>query len=254
MVSNVNYGSSRGGSSAVSSGSPSGDGARRSTNLGSAERWISLGAGAFLSVIAARRRGISGFLLGSLASGLLYRGATAHCPLYSALGVDRSAGGSSNADSNRYVDHGVHVKHSIVINRPADVLYSYWRNLENLPSIMTQLKSVRDIGGNHSHWVVEAPSILGGSVEWDARIIRDEPNRKIAWESLPGADVSNAGSVSFEPTPDHGSTEVRVVLEYIPPAGGVGQWLAERFGVDPEQQIVRDLQNFKRLMEESGTS
>src|SRR5207249_522508 len=128
-------------------------------------------------------------------------------------------------------------------------LYEYWRKLENLPSIMSHLKEVRAIDEKRSHWIAKAPSLAGGSVEWDAEIINDEPNALIAWRSLPGADVDNAGSVRFVPAPGDRGTEVKVVIDYIPPAGKVGSWVAKLFGEEPQQQIMEDLRKFKRVME-----
>lgn len=42
---------------------------------------------------------------------------------------------------------------------------------------------------------------------------------------------------------------VRVELNYNPPAGQVGRWVAKLFGEEPEQQIHDDLRNFKRMIE-----
>jgi uncharacterized membrane protein len=103
-----------------------------------------------------------------------------------------------------------------------------------------------------SHWVAKAPAIAGGKVEWDAEIINDEPNALIAWRSLENADVDNAGSVRFVPAAGAGGTdgtEVKVVIDYIPPAGRVGKWVAKLFGEAPDQQIEDDLRNFKQTME-----
>jgi uncharacterized membrane protein len=50
------------------------------------------------------------------------------------------------------------------------------------------------------------------------------------------------------PIGDRG-TEVRVVLEYIPPAGQIGFVVAKLFGEEPQQQVSEDLYRFKQLME-----
>ena len=73
----------------------------------------------------------------------------------------------------------------------------------------------------------------------------------IAWRSLAGADVDNAGSVRFMPAPGGRGTEVRVSLKYDPPAGLVGATVAKLFGENPEQQIEADLRRFKQVMEAS---
>jgi uncharacterized membrane protein len=60
--------------------------------------------------------------------------------------------------------------------------------------------------------------------------------------------VANAGSVRFLHFAEH-LTEVRVSLEYAPPGGRLGAFIASIFGENPEQQITEDLSRFKHLME-----
>ena len=112
---------------------------------------------------------------------------------------------------------------------------------------MNHLQSVRCEADGKSHWVAKGPA--GYSVEWDARIINEEPDRLIAWKSVEGADVDNAGSVHFTPAPIGSGTEVRVILQYDPPGGMVGAVLATLFGEDPGRQIEEDLRRFKQVME-----
>jgi uncharacterized membrane protein len=71
----------------------------------------------------------------------------------------------------------------------------------------------------------------------------------IAWRSLDNADVDNAGSVRFVDAPAGRGTEVRVVLDYIPPAGKVGSLIAKLFLEEPNIQVREDLRAFKQLME-----
>ena len=79
------------------------------------------------------------------------------------------------------------------------------------------------------------------------------PNRLIAWQSQPGADVASAGTVRFEPAAAGRGTEVRVNLDYNPPAGVVGATIAKLFGEEPQIQIAEDLRRFKNLMETGET-
>ena len=112
---------------------------------------------------------------------------------------------------------------------------------------MRHVKSVQVLDEIRSHWTAIGPA--GMSVEWDAQIINDEPNRLIAWRSLGAAQVDNAGSVRFIRQFGDRGTEVKVVLDYIPPAGRVGSWIASMFGQEPKQQLAEDLWRFKCLME-----
>jgi uncharacterized membrane protein len=210
-------------------------------NVGPGERKLCTAAGAALALLGLSRHNLPGLVIAGLGGGLLYRGLTGHCAIYEKLGLSSA----QPAEPSEYFERGIHIRASEVIQQPADELYQFWRNFENLPRIMSNLESVRVIDDRRSHWVARAPGIAGGKVEWDAEIINDEPFALIAWRSLGEADVDNAGSVRFIPVGE-GATRVNVVIDYIPPAGRVGDWVAKLFGSDPQAQICEDLRSFKQ--------
>lgn len=142
--------------------------------------------------------------------------------------------------------NGIRIEKSVIVNRDRADLYHFWRNFRNLPQIMDHLQEVRVLSPERSHWVAKAP--VGTKVEWDAEVTHDLENELIAWRSLEGATVANAGSVRFLHFADH-VTEVRVSLEYAPPGGRLGAFIATLFGENPEQQIAEDLVRFKHMME-----
>lgn len=141
----------------------------------------------------------------------------------------------------------MHVAKAITIRTAPDQLYSFWRNFENLPRFMFHLEAVRVINDRRSHWVAKAPA--GSSVEWDAEIVEDRPNERIAWRSLPDADVKNSGSVEFRPAPGSRGTEVHVEVHYDPPAGKLGAMVAKLMGEEPARQIGDDLRRLKQVIE-----
>ena len=142
---------------------------------------------------------------------------------------------------------GVNVKKAITILGSPEQLYGFWRDFENLPRIMSHVQAIHVQDGGRSHWKVNAPG--GGSVEWDAEIVEDQPNRLIAWRSLAGADIPNAGWVRFTPARDPQETVVFVELQYDPPLGKVGSTLAKFLGEEPEKQVYDSLRAFKQVME-----
>ncbi|MGH9766451.1 MAG: SRPBCC family protein [Blastocatellia bacterium] len=142
--------------------------------------------------------------------------------------------------------NGIRVEKSVIVSRDRSDLYHFWRNFRNLPQIMNHLEEVRELSQTRSHWVAKAP--VGTKVEWDAEVTHDQENELIAWRSLEGATVANAGSVRFLHFAEH-ETEVRVSLEYNPPGGRLGAFIASIFGENPEQQITEDLARFKQMME-----
>jgi uncharacterized membrane protein len=139
------------------------------------------------------------------------------------------------------------VRESVRVDRPVATVYGFWRRLENLPRFMTHLDAVTDLGGGRSHWLAAGPA--GLAVEWHAEIINDVENEVIGWRSLPESDVVTAGSVHFKPMQGGRSTQVTVHLQYAPPAGKVGAFVASLFGREPSQTIGADLRQFKKLLE-----
>jgi uncharacterized membrane protein len=136
---------------------------------------------------------------------------------------------------------------TVTVNRPADEVYRFWRDLENLPRFMYHLESVRADGDGRSHWTVRAPG--GRRVEWDAEIVDDNLSELISWRSVKGARVPNAGRVRFARAAGGRGTEVRVDLVYAPPAGALGRAVAKLFGEEPGQQVRDDLRRFKQVIE-----
>ena len=224
----------------------------RAVNVGKIERRACAIAGAVLAVFGLRNRSVGGWMLTGLGAGLIYRGATGHCPMYSALDIDtsdaqRRTHEGEPARPEEFFERGIHVEEALTVNKPPEELYAFWRNFTNLPQIMSNVKSVTFIDGTRSHWIVKGP--LGHEVEWDAEIINDEPNKTIAWRTLGGACIDHAGSVRFVPLPGDRGTEVKVVIDYLAPMGKVGATLAKLFGKDPESEIRDDMRRFKQVME-----
>lgn len=217
-------------------------------NVGRQERNWSILGGVALVAASLAGRGIARWL-GTLAGGaLVYRGVTGHCPAYEAMGVNTN----ESAERGGVPDQAGHkTVRSIVIQKPREELYAHWRKLENLAGLMSHVKSVRPIDDRRSHWVVTGPA--GSSLEWDAEIINERENELIAWQSLPGAVVPNAGSVWFEEAPG-GGTRLKVAMEVAAPAGELGMVVAGLFGESPEQQLADDLQRFKEEMEARTSS
>jgi uncharacterized membrane protein len=169
---------------------------------------------------------------------LLARGLSGYSLIYRLLHLYRAQG---------YLQGGLRIEQDITIQQPVEDVFAFWMALENLPRFMGHLEmvSVRDDGT--SHWVAKAP--LGTRVEWDAHITDLVPGEFIAWRSLPGSQINNAGEVRFRPAPDERGTNVHVLLEYQVPGGPIGSALARLLGEEPELQVREDLGRLKALLE-----
>lgn len=211
-------------------------------NVGQVDRWITgIAGGALVATGVWRRTPLT--LLGAVTGVLLLRRAsTRYCFVYDLLGID-----TSRPSANLPVTRGITVEESVVVNVPRQKVYCCWRELGNLPRFMSHLESVTTGKPGRSTWVAKAP--LGTRVEWSAEVINDRQDELIAWRSLPGSTVTNHGLVRFSDGPGGLGTEVKVLLEYNPPAGAVGATFARLFGENPSRQVANDLQRFKQLLE-----
>lgn len=207
------------------------------------ENQAALGVGAMLLFLGARKGRLAGLGLIAAAAPFFYRAATGRWPQM--LTADWA---SDDPKVALAADRGIHVRESVRLELPIADVYRYWRRLDNLPRFMQHLDAVTEQDGtNRSHWVATGPA--GLRVEWDAEIINEVENDTLAWRSLPDSDVVTAGSVTFRPARAGRSTEVAVHLQYTPPAGRAGAFIASLFGRAPEQTIREDLRRLKQLLE-----
>lgn len=138
------------------------------------------------------------------------------------------------------------VARAVTINRPAEEVYAHFRDFANLPTFMENIVRIDVLDDTRSRWVVKAPA--GGTVEWNARLTEDQPNRLLAWTSEEGADVPNSGRVEFKEAGARG-TVVTATIDYSPPGGVVGKIIAKMFQREPAIQARRDLRRLKQLLE-----
>ncbi len=165
---------------------------------------------------------------------------------------DGPASGPRNSGAAVPYGKGTRIEKVFTIDRPAADLYREWRDFEKLPGIMSHLRRVEVVDERRSHWHAHGPAKTSAS--WDAEIIADEPERRIAWRSV-GGSVPNAGSVTFAPAPGERGTELRVEMEWLPPGGALGTSFAHLFaGGDPGLIVEGDLRRFKSKMEAGGVA
>jgi uncharacterized membrane protein len=199
-------------------------------NWSPAARLLTGGAGAALMLAATRARGGLCALLGASGGALLARAAT-NRDLASLLG---------------FGERGITVQKTIHVAAPIERVFEFWTDYQNFPRFMHNVRDVRRIADNRSHWVVAGPA--GVPVQWTAEVTRVVPGELIEWRSIRGSDVRHHGAVSFAGNGDNG-TRVSVQLSYIPPAGAFGHAVAALFGADPKSEMDADLLRMKSMIE-----
>jgi ribosome-associated toxin RatA of RatAB toxin-antitoxin module len=135
------------------------------------------------------------------------------------------------------------IEKTIVVNVPVSTAYNQWTQFEEFPRFMGGVERVTQLTKDRLEWVAE---IDGVRRQWTARILIQEPDRKVAWAAIEGA--TNAGAVTFEDAgTDH--TRVNLVLEYQPTG------LLEHIGDllhRIEKEAESDLASFKEFIESRG--
>ena len=144
---------------------------------------------------------------------------------------------------------GLEIEDQITIRRPVEQVYSFLRDLENLPRVMRHLESVTSLGDGRHHWVATTSGRRPITLEWDTAILNERPNELITWRSFSGSDVDNAGNVRFHELPSGQGTEVQVSLHYLPVGGMMGMAWGRLFGAALKQEVHEDLQRFKLALE-----
>src|SRR3954452_22122052 len=135
------------------------------------------------------------------------------------------------------------VNESIQVDVPVRVAYDQWTQFEEFPRFMGGVSQVTQLSDTLLHWVAE---IAGVRREWDAAIIQQVPDERIAWAATEGA--TNAGAVSFVPVGAEATT-VTLELEYEPE--GVVEKAGDALNL-VQRQVTGDLERFKGYVESRG--
>lgn len=142
----------------------------------------------------------------------------------------------------------LNIRVSMVINRPRHDVYDAWRNLSNLPIFMEHLVQVNEEDELVSDWEMRIPGGLG-TLRWKAEIIKERDGEMIAWKSVEGSELNNAGKVGFRDALGGEGTMVDVVLTYHAPMGRPGEAIAKLFNPMVRKMITQDIKNFKNFVE-----
>jgi ribosome-associated toxin RatA of RatAB toxin-antitoxin module len=135
------------------------------------------------------------------------------------------------------------VSKSVIVNVPVSRAYNQWTQFEDFPQFMGGVKSVTQLSDDRLEWVAQ---IAGVKRQWEAKILEQIPDQKVAWAATSGA--TNAGAVSFE---DLGGDQCRVTLnlEYEPE--GLVEKAGDALNI-VERQAQSDLDKFKSFIESEG--
>lgn len=137
---------------------------------------------------------------------------------------------------------------SVLVNRPREEVYAFYRDLSNQPKFMANVREVRG-DSERSTWVMSG--LAGGDIEVEVEGVEDRPNERLAWRSVEGAPIDMHGHAEFRDAPAGRGTYVVLEMEYRPPLGAVGR-LAATFTRESAQTHLRHGMKRLRMLLETG--
>jgi uncharacterized membrane protein len=177
------------------------------------------------------KRGVTGGLIGAAGGALVLRGA-----------VNKSLPTLVGQRAE------VMVQKTVVVHAPVHKVFDLWSQFENFPRFMRHVRDIDiEVGGRKSRWTVDGPAHT--TLAFEAETIELEPDRLLAWRTLPNQQIEHEGRVRFEQI-DDATTRVTVRMTYRPPGGVIGHAIAHILGWDPKSRIDDDLVRMKGLLEE----
>ena len=136
------------------------------------------------------------------------------------------------------------IEQTVDVRAPLQRVYNQWTQFEEFPQFMEGVESVQQLDDSHLHW---RTSIAGVTREFDARVVEQEPDQIIAWQSLD--QPHQAGRVTFQPL-DTDTTRVGLRMDFEPE--GLAEKTGDKLGI-VESRVRGDLERFKHFIEERGT-
>jgi uncharacterized membrane protein len=137
------------------------------------------------------------------------------------------------------------IERSIEVEVPVRTAYDQWTQFEEFPRFMEGVEQVEQIDERRLHW---RANVGGKTLEWDAEIAEQIPDKRIAWHSVAG--TPNAGVVTFHRLSD-ARTKVMLQLAYEPE--GLVENVGDFLGL-MSRRTAGDLERFKEFIEGRGAA
>lgn len=201
---------------------------------------MSFVAGGLLGLWALKRRDLVGLFAAGVGAGLIYRGAEQN-DLLDGQWLPRLL----NTNNRRLVPF----ERQMIVDRPPEDVYRFWRNFENLAIFMPRIRDVRPLDDDHSRWQLKITDTL--RLTWTSELVEDRPDELIVWRVSEPSDIYHEGWISFAPLRDGRSTRLTVRLYLLAPGGEVGAKILEWLQELPVRYFSGELERFRTIAEAS---
>jgi uncharacterized membrane protein len=133
----------------------------------------------------------------------------------------------------------------VTIQRPIDVVFSFYRDFRNLPSFLGDVMAIEQIGPTTSRWTMQGR--LGFRANWTITVTEERTNELIRYETVTSPRLRTYWEIHFAPGSDAGETQVREVMKV--PLGSLGRAALALIGKFPAEEVASNLHRLKQVME-----
>ena len=131
---------------------------------------------------------------------------------------------------------------SVIVQANPSTTWAYVSNYQNFDKFMSNVTEVKLLDSHQSEWHMSGP--LGIPVSWKAMTTENTAPSRLAWKSTEGS-LENDGFISV--APEGNGSRVTVHVNYKPPLGAIGEFVATLFK-DPQAMLEHDLTQLDALI------
>ena len=142
------------------------------------------------------------------------------------------------------------VEANVLIHRPVDEVFSFYRNFKNLPTFLGDVMDVEQIDTVTSRWIIQGP--LGIKARWMTRVTEERTNELIRYETVTLPILRTSWEIHFAAGPEVGETAVREVMKV--PLGTLGRVALALIGKFPAKEVPSNLHRLTQVLETGGVT
>jgi Polyketide cyclase / dehydrase and lipid transport len=131
---------------------------------------------------------------------------------------------------------------SVIVQANPSTTWAYVSNYQNFDKFMSNVNEVKMLDSQQSEWHMSGP--LGIPVSWKATTTENTAPSRLGWKSTEGS-LENDGFISV--APEGTGSRVTVHVNYNPPLGAIGEFVATLFK-DPQAMLEHDLTQLDALI------
>ena len=133
----------------------------------------------------------------------------------------------------------------VVIGRPVQVVYGFYRNFTNLPLVLGDVVAVEQVAGTTYRWIVAGP--LGTRLPMTVTVTDQRVNERIHYQTGGPGPLRGRWALAFAIDAASGGTRVREQL--VVPMGAIGRAVLALIGKFPDREVAANLARLKQLLE-----